>query len=348
MILTQMATITTTTGSTTGVGQLITIKDAECKTDPEFGKPPSERTIEEHIKSGVINLDKPAGPTSHEVVAWVKRILSVERAGHSGTLDPQVTGVLPTALLKATRVLNYLLPAGKEYVGIMHLHREVSKQELEERIEKFRGKILQKPPVKSAVKRMLRARTVYSLDILEMDGRDVLFLTNVQAGTYIRKLCHDIGTGIGGANMKELRRTRAGPFLVKDSHTLQELADAKAVFDEEGGREEPLRRVIIPVEDAVTHLKRVIIKDGAVEAICNGAPLAVAGVQAFNDGITVGEKLAMFSMKGELVAVGEGIMGADELLEKTHGLAVKTERVLLDSGTYPRMWKSSNMNAKTG
>ena len=97
------------------------------KTNPNYGKYFDEISVKELINNGFINLDKPSGPTSHQVVAWVKKILEIDKAGHGGTLDPDVTGILPIAVGDATRALQVLLIAGKEYVGIMKLHKKVEK-----------------------------------------------------------------------------------------------------------------------------------------------------------------------------------------------------------------------------
>ena len=159
------------------------------QTSDKFGKSPEKRTVEELIKFGVVNIDKPAGPTSHQVSAYVQKILGIKKSGHSGTLDPNVTGVLPVALGKSTKVIQTLLTAGKEYVCIMHIHKPVPEYELFRALDKFTGKINQLPPIKSSVKRQWRERTIYYIDVLEIQGQDVLFTVGCQAGTYIRKLC---------------------------------------------------------------------------------------------------------------------------------------------------------------
>ncbi len=312
----------------------------ESQTDASFGKAPSERTVEEHLELGIVNLDKPAGPTSHQISAWVKDILKAKKAGHSGTLDPDVSGVLPIGLNRATRSLYSLLPAGKEYAGVMHLHSEAKPEKLAEAIKMFAGRtIMQKPPLRSAVRRVFRPRTVYSLDVLEVDGRDVLFYTRVQAGTYIRKLCHDIGTFLTGAHMAELRRTKAGPYGESDSVTLHDLADAYAVWKEDGD-EKPLKKAVLPVESAAELLPKIWVKDGAIEALCQGANLAAVGISRLSDGIQKGDLLAIFSLKGEFVALGNAMMDSAQMTSEKRGWAADTKRVVMQAGTYPRMWKT--------
>ena len=173
-----------------------------------FGINPENRTVEQLINYGIVNIDKPQGPTSHQVSGYVKKILGISKAGHSGTLDPNVTGVLPVALGRATRIAQALLPAGKEYVALMYLHKPIEEEKIKKAFNDFTGKIRQKPPVKSSVRRIERIREIYYIDILEIDNQDVLFRIGCQAGTYIRKYIHDLGQKLGcGAHMEGLRRT---------------------------------------------------------------------------------------------------------------------------------------------
>ena len=204
-------------------------------TDFRWGKVPTDRTIEELLQYGIMNLDKPPRPTSHEVVSYVKKILDLSRAGHSGTLDPHVTGVLPIALSKATRILDTLLLAGKEYVCNMRLHKDVEEERIRGIMKEYLGEIYQRPPLRSSVKRVLRIRKIYENEIIQIKEREVLFRVSCQAGTYIRKYCHDIGQSLScGAHMKELRRIRSGPFSEEDYlSTLQDLFDAYMWFLEE-------------------------------------------------------------------------------------------------------------------
>ena len=205
----------------------VVLKKRGSESSSKYGVLPEKRKTEELISYGIVNIDKPSGPSSHQVSDYVKKILGIGKAGHSGTLDPKVTGSLPVALGRGTRVVQALLVAGKEYVGIMHLHKEVDDALLAETCSHFVGKIDQLPPVKSSIKRRLRQRKVYYFEILDRMGKDVMFKAGVQAGTYIRKLVHDIGERLGcGAHMHELRRTKAGPFSEDTMVTLQELSDA--------------------------------------------------------------------------------------------------------------------------
>jgi H/ACA ribonucleoprotein complex subunit 4 len=305
-----------------------------------YGKKPTERSMEELIEFGVINVDKHANPTSQEIVALVKRILDLKKAGHSGTLDPAVTGVLPIALESATKITKALLEAGKEYMVVMHLHENVSKEELAVVFDQLTGKIYQRPPVKSSVKRVLRVREIYYLDFLELVEKNVLFKVGCQKGTYIRKLCHDMGLLLGcGAHMKELRRTKTGPF--KEDETLASLTrvyDAHAIW-KESGDEEALRKIIFPMERALSFLPKFIVRDSAIGAICHGANLAVPGVVKLHDNISPGDLTLIESLKGEAIALAEATMNTETVLKENSGIAANLNRVLMPRDVYPKAWK---------
>ncbi len=316
------------------------------RTDSAYGTFPEKRSLEKHMSLGAINLDKTSGPTSHEVASWVKRILEVEKAGHSGTLDPKVTGILPVLLGDATRIMDVLLLAGKEYICLMHVHKPVAKKRIIDVCREFMGPIHQKPPLKSSVVKERRIRTIYYLDILEIEEQHVLMRVGCEAGTYIRKLCFDIGLALGtGANMEELRRTRAGPFREDGTLvTLHQLADAMAAWKEKGD-DALLRRCIQPVEAALAHIPRLVIADKAVDAVCHGAPLAAPGLLSLETDINKGDAVAFFTLKGEAVAVGLAEMGSRDMLASKAGIVARTERVIMEPGTYPRAWKLAERDA---
>ena len=316
------------------------------KTDPSNGIPPAQRTLEMHLRLGAINLDKTSGPTSHEVAAWVKRILEIEKAGHSGTLDPKVTGILPVLLGDATRVMDTLLLAGKEYICLMYIHKPQPKKRIMEVCNEFVGPIFQKPPLKSSVVKELRIRTIYYLDVLEIEEQHVLMRVGCQAGTYIRKLCFDIGLALGtGANMEELRRSKAGPFREDETLvTLHQLKDAYVSWKETGD-ESGLRRTILPVEMALKHLPHLVIADNAVDAICHGAPLAAPGLLRLETDINKGDNVALFTLKGEAVAVARAELTSQEMLASKTGIVAATERVIMEPGTYPKAWKLAERDA---
>ncbi len=306
----------------------------EAETDEKYGCKPEERKTEEIIDYGIVNVDKPKGPTSHQVSDYVQKILHITKSGHSGTLDPAVTGVLPIALGRATRIVQTLLTAGKEYVAVMHLHKNVEEENLRETIQKyFLGKIKQMPPLKSSVKRQLRTRSVYYLDILEIDDKDVLFKVGTEAGTYIRKLIHDIGQKLGtGAHMAELRRTKAGPFDESTLSTLHELTDAYYFWKEEQN-EKFLRKIIQPVESGADHLPKIWVFDTTVESLCHGADLKVPGISKLNGKIIKGEAVAVMTLKNELIALGAAQISSEEMMLE-RGIAASTDKVFMRPGVY--------------
>ncbi len=309
-------------------------------TDSDFGCEPEKRPIEEYISKSVINLDKPSGPTSHEIDAWIKRILHVEKSGHGGTLDPKVTGVLPIGIDNATRAIQLLLTAPKEYVCLMTLHDKVSEDKIREVFNEFTGKIYQLPPVKSAVKRELRTRNIYYSTIYEINGRDVLFRIGCEAGTYVRTYCHNIGEVLGvGAHMAELRRTQVGSFNEKNNlSTLHDVTDAYHFWIEDGD-ESFLRNCLLPMERAGDYLPKVVIKDSAVDAICHGADLASGGIVKLSDNIQKNTFVVIESLKGELVGAGNSLFNTNEILAAESGFVVKTSKVFMKPGVYPKLWK---------
>jgi H/ACA ribonucleoprotein complex subunit 4 len=311
------------------------------KTNAHYGKAPGERTIRELLNNGFINLDKPAGPTSHQVVAWVKEILEIEKAGHGGTLDPAVTGVLPVALGDAARALQVLLVAGKEYVALMKIHKHVEEKKIREVCKSFIGEISQMPPLRSAVKRVQRTREVYYLDVLEVHNTEVLFRVGCEAGTYIRTLCVDIGKKLGcGAQLADLRRIRVGTISEETAITLQDLKDA-FIFWKEDGDETDLRKTILSMEQLLEVVPKIVVRDSAVDALCHGANLAVPGVVEIDDEIKKGEIAAVLSLKGEGVALVKMEIPSQEVIEKDTGICASLERVLMNKGTYPSIWKKT-------
>ncbi|MFZ2070687.1 MAG: RNA-guided pseudouridylation complex pseudouridine synthase subunit Cbf5 [Halobacteriota archaeon] len=305
-------------------------------TDAKYGCAPDARPIRAHLERGVVVMDKPAGPTSHEVVAWIKEILKIKKAAHTGTLDPNVTGVLPV-LLGVTRKLADCFVCDKEYVFVMKLHGKVDEEELRRVSGEFVGEIYQKPPLKSAVKRRIRVRTVRYIELKEIEGNEVLMQVGCEAGTYIRMLCHHIGLALGvGAQMLQLRRTKSVPFDEANITKLQDLKDAYVYY--EAGDERLLRELIMPMEDVLGHLACIIIKDSAVDAICQGADLAAPGISRIEEGINIGESVVLYTLKGEAVCRGRAMMDSKTMLNAGEGICVDTEKVFMKPGTYIKGW----------
>jgi len=305
-----------------------------------FGTAPGKRDIREYIRNGLIMLDKPSGPTSHQVDRLVKDLfrdygIVINKNSHGGTLDPRTSGVLVIALENSTKLMPILLKSKKEYVALMNLHSDVPKEDIKKACNEFVGKIKQLPPLKSAVLRAVREREIYSLEILEIYGRNVLMRVGCEAGTYIRRLHDDIGKRLNtGAHMQELRRTKSGVFTEKRLVTLQDLSDALAKM--KAGDEGPIRKIVLPMEIIGDNIRSVVIKDSAVGAICNGAPLAVQGCVKVEEGTLKGEWVGAFTLKGELVSIGRAVK--DYSKDFKRGMFVKTDRVLMKKGTYPNTW----------
>lgn len=310
----------------------------EAETSEKYGTRPDLIPTEKLINKGVININKPKGPTSHQVSSYVQDILGIKKSGHSGTLDPKVTGVLPIATGKATRIINYLLPSEKEYVCLMHLHQKSEEYEIRKVISSYVGEIEQMPPLKSAVRRRLRKRKIYYIKIHQIKGQDVLFTVGCQAGTYIRKLCHDIGHQLGhGAHMAQLIRSQAGPFKLENSWQLQDLKDAFQYYKE--GNDTFLRKIIKPVEFSI-NLPRIWVLDTTVDNLCHGADLGNPGISMIDRDIKKGDKVAIMTLKDELITAGVANKDSENMLNEK-GLAVKTNKVFMETGTYPRISKQS-------
>ncbi len=310
-------------------------------TNDEYGTYYDKRNIEQLLNYGLIILDKPPGPTSHEVVAWCKRILKIPKIGHSGTLDPQVTGVLPLGLGEATKALGVLLLGPKEYHALGRLHSLPTKEKLDDVLNQFTGEIFQKPPQRSSVLRRTRTRKIFEIELLEQKERLILLRVLCEAGTYIRKLYYDIGEILGpGATMVELRRSRVIQFSERDHLvTMHELADAFATWDEKKD-DSKLLKLIQPIEHVLSEIKSVVIRDTAVDAMCHGAQLAVPGILEISQNLKKGDLVAIYSQKGEVVALAEALMSEPEIQDSVKGYAFQTKRIIMEISTYPKSWRS--------
>lgn len=280
------------------------------------------RDFETHLKYGVVNVDKPSGLTSHQTTQEVKSILKAEKAGHSGTLDLHVTGVLPIFLNESTKMVKVVLESPKEYIGLARFHKKITEKELKRTIKKFTGEIDQMPPVKSRVKRVLRKRTVYSIEMLEFRGKLLKFRVSCEAGTYIRKLIHDMGEFLEvGAQMTELRRIKAGPFTEKKNLiTLEKLRNAT---------KKELMKIILPVEFAVSELNKIYVDNKAAKTITQGASLKVPGVEKIEGDIEKSDLIALFTLKNELIAIASAKMTSKAMKSKKRGVAATLERVIM-------------------
>jgi H/ACA ribonucleoprotein complex subunit 4 len=268
-----------------------------------------EKSIQKLLQFSVINVDKPSGPTSFSCSDYIRKHLrefEINKTSHFGTLDPKVTGVLPIALGRACKLTGFLLGHDKEYVGIMHVHKEISIEDLQKKInEKFIGVITQLPPKKSRVKRQEREREIMEFKLLEKNNQDFLFITKVQGGTYIRKLIHDLGEELDGAHMTELRRTQAGVFKEQDSINMYKVKEAIDEFKK--GNEKPLRAILIPGEEVIKLVFPVLqVRESAVQSLLTGKPLRKEDLRDGKQAKALPEKFAIF-FKDKFIEIARAV-----------------------------------------
>jgi H/ACA ribonucleoprotein complex subunit 4 len=293
---------------------------------------PDDRDPDAILEFGVLNLDKPPGPSAHQVSAWIRDMLGVEKAAHAGTLDPKVTGCLPVLTGAATRLSPALLEGPKEYVAVLELH-DSAPRNLESVVAEFEGPTYQKPPRKSAVARRLRVREIHDLDVLEVQERQALVRIRCESGTYVRKLCHDLGRALGtGAHMGHLRRTATTPFDDTTLVTLQDLSDALAWYRDEGDTTPPngdpqaaLRDVVSPAERALEHIPSVTIAESAANEVAEGAPVYAPGVIDVDEAAARDDLVACYAPNDAVVCLGTLVGDADA----ESGTVVDLERVLV-------------------
>ncbi len=282
----------------------------------------------EHLKEySLLILDKSKGPKSRESTEFLREEFKFKKAGHAGTLDPITTGVLPIFLNRGNKISSVLSLSRKKYLATMNIHKDVSKTDLKKALKKFTGKIMQRVPKVSAVKRQTREREIYSIKLISFKDRIAVIDVECQAGTYIRKLIHDIGVDLGtGAHMFELRRTKSGPFTEKDAIPENKVRNYLM------GDETKLRKVLIPLEKAVSEIRKVWVDDGVLKPWSYGSPVYFNGILKFSKGIFEKEKIAVFNRKNELIGIG--IAKADSKSFKTskEGVAVRNFLNLIPNG----------------
>jgi H/ACA ribonucleoprotein complex subunit 4 len=296
----------------------------------KIGVEPSKRTLAQLLAVGYVAIDKPVGPSSHEVAAYARSILRTAKVGHTGTLDPNVSGVLVVLLNDSCKAAAYLSETDKEYVCVMQTGRIHTREEIDKAFSLFHGKIYQTPPLESAVAKKLRIRTIHSLDVFEVEGRRVLFSCRCEAGTYIRTLCVDVGRVLGsGAEMAELRRTMAMGINEKECVTLQKLSDAQWLFSEKQD-EKALRSHIRPLED-LAKLKRAAVLDAYIPKMLKGQDVPTAQLATLDDDIRKDEFAALTTQKGELVAIARALSSARDMLGGEKEIAFDVERLVRTS-----------------
>ncbi|VVC01430.1 putative tRNA pseudouridine synthase B [uncultured archaeon] len=301
--------------------------------------PSSKQILEELLSCSFVIVDKPRGPSSHEVSAFVRKILGAEKSGHAGTLDPQVSGVLPVGIGKATRLLPYLTSKDKKYVCLMKTGREMKQEELAALFKRFTGTITQTPPKMSAVRKRPRQRKVFYINLLQLQSTKVLFEVHCEAGTYVRVLVSDFGKYCGGAEMLELRRTSVGAIPESAAHTLQEISDAMWLAHEKRD-ESAIGKILVPASEALS-LPKMVLQDSAVEAVCAGSSLYRPGLSSFDGGISEGATVALKTEKEELIGVGRAIASSEKMGTESKGAVAVPLTIVMKRGTYPRVWGSS-------
>ncbi len=316
------------------------IQLSESVTDDRYGYYPYDRPIPILFDYGLVLIDKPSGPTSHEVASWVKRILNIDKSGHSGTLDPGATGLLPMGLGESTKALSILLLGPKEYYSIARFHSNFDRGLLEKVLSEFHGDIYQRPPQRSSVKRMTRIRRIHEIEYVEENEKLILLRILCQAGTYIRKLIYDIGEIMGsGATMVELRRTRVSHFFERDGLIkLHDLYNAFYLYKQKN-EEENLRNMIKPVEICFKELSTVVIRDTAVDALCHGAQLAIPGISEISPSIQKDDLVAIYTLKGEIVGLAQSLMNINEIVSTKNGISFTMKRLIMKPNTYPKGWR---------
>jgi H/ACA ribonucleoprotein complex subunit 4 len=292
-------------------------------------------SVSDLLRCSFIVIDKPRGPSSHEVAAWVRKITGTQKSGHSGTLDPNVSGVLPVGIGKATKLLPFLTTKDKKYVCLMETKEPQTQEQFRAMFARFTGTITQTPPRESAVAKKPRKRKVYYIKPIQLKTNKALFEVHCEAGTYIRVLVSDFGRICGGAEMLELRRIAVGAILESSSITLQALSDA--IWAARRGEESALTRYLIPPQEALS-LPKVVLHDSAVEAVCAGAPLYAPGLSSCDGGIRREEFVSLLTERGEFIGVGRAGLASEEMGAHRKGVVCTPVTIVMERGKYPG-WK---------
>ncbi len=297
----------------------------------------SEASQERLARGAFLLVDKPRGPSSHQVTAWVRNLLGVPSAGHAGTLDPNVSGLLWIGVGPALKLLPLVLEFPKRYVGVVELHGPVERGAVPALLEEFKGPIYQTPPVRSAVRRQRRVRTIHRLELLDSEGPRLLLDVVADSGTYVRTLAVDLGEALGaGAHLAELRRVGTGPFDERQSVRLAMLSDA--VAQDLSGDPRSLGALLHPMDDVWREFPAVVVKDAAASAIAHGADLAPGGIAALGRPFARGARVVLVSRSGELLAFGTALRPSSEVRTRSEGWSIDAERVFVDPSRYPKRW----------
>ena len=302
------------------------------------GIDPENLSIEQRLASGFILLDKPPGPTSHQIASWVRDLLGLERLGHGGTLDPFATGVLPLMAGKSMKLTKGILKTDKTYIAVLKSAQETNAENLNDVIDKLTGRIYNVPPEISAVKVQVRTRKIYSFELIESTSKQAIVKIACEAGTYIRTIARDMGLLLGyNVELKELRRENSGRFNLMDCVTLQEIADAVWLW-KECDNSTALEKIIHPTEKLLLDKPYIIVKDSAASALCHGAPLLRPGLIEVSDKLSSGLEVAAFTSKNEVVGIVKMSKGFTEISSETSGEIGKSVMILMEQERYPPQW----------
>ena len=316
------------------------VVDESATTNQSFGCIPYERPLEELLECGIILVDKPSGPSSHQLAAWARTMLGINRIGHGGTLDPFATGLLTLLCGRSTKITGEILKKPKSYVAVIRFKNPIGGPELHDLVSKMQGEIYNVPPKESAVKIQVRSRIVTKSDLIQTEEGDRVHLLSIdcEAGTYIRTLIRDLGLlSSNDCELLELHRSRTGSLDDQMACNMQQLADAVFLWRE---HDDPrgLSKLISPVEAVLEGIPEIIIKDGAVAALSHGAPLARPGIVSVPKGVLLGETVLLSSLKGEAVAIAELTVSSDSIPGMDSGHVAIPKTVIMQPGAYPQTW----------
>lgn len=302
--------------------------------------------VVEKIGAGSFLLvDKPRGPSSHQVTAWVRDLLQVDRAGHAGTLDPNVSGLLWVGVGPALKLIPLVLEFPKRYVGVIVFHSPVPAAEVDRVVAEFTSAIYQTPPVRSAVKRERRIRTIHRMTIVERQKDRLIVDLVADSGTYVRTLAVDLGEALGvGGHLAELRRVGTGPFTEAASVSLSVIADA--VDRARNGSGGALAALLHPAREVWQEFPQVILKDAAASAVVHGAGLAAGGIASVTRPFAPAAGVALVGRAGELLAIGHALIDSREIPAHREGWVIRPDRVIAEAALYPPAWKTPKAGAK--
>jgi H/ACA ribonucleoprotein complex subunit 4 len=304
---------------------------------PPLAAPFPDPVLARLAAGAFVLVDKPRGPSSHQVAAWTRDILGVDHTGHAGTLDPNVSGMLWVGSGPALKLIPLLLEFPKRYIALVVLHSKVAPKELERVLQEFTGPIFQTPPVRSAVKRERRVRTIHRLGLVESAPPRYLLDIVGDSGTYVRTLAVDVGEALGvGAHLEELRRIGTGPFREEDVVSLTVLRDAAERA--RSGSPEDLLRLLRPIEEVWREFPIVVVKDAAASALAHGAALARGGIVSLSRSFAHGATVALVTRSGEFVAYGSTEVDSEAMKGSRPGWVVTQTRVFADPARFPPRW----------